>query len=183
MRRFIFLLMLTVAACNGTGTSTSSLSSEAPTFSPLTPTIAPDTPAPVTATPGPTTNFPDPNVYAWQPIISGLQRPVDLQPDGSGRLFVIEKAGRIRIFQNNQLIQTPFLDITDRVENNGNEQGLLGLVFHPQYAQNGLFFVNYTDTQHHNVIARFKVSSDPNVADPNSEQKLISVEDPFPNHN
>jgi len=116
-------------------------------------------------------------------VVSGLQRPVDLQPDGSGRLFVIEKPGRIRIIENDQLIETPFLDITERVGSGGNEQGLLGLAFHPQYAQNGRFFVNYTNKLGDTVLARFQVSSDPNVADPNSEVKLLGVDQPFPNHN
>jgi glucose/arabinose dehydrogenase len=106
-----------------------------------------------------------------------------LQVDGSGRLFVIEKVGRIRIIQDGQLLQASFLDITDRVGSSGNEQGLLGLAFHPQYAQNGRFFVNYTDNNGHDVIARFNVSSDPNLADPTSETNLINVSDPFPNHN
>jgi glucose/arabinose dehydrogenase len=116
-------------------------------------------------------------------IISGLQRPVDLQTDGSGRLFVLEKPGRIRIIENDQLIETPFLDISDRVGSGGNEQGLLGLAFHPQYAQNGRFFVNYTDKNGDTVLARFQVSSDPNVADPNSEVKILGVDQPFANHN
>src|SRR5678815_4828949 len=139
----------------------------------LPPTTISDTPVPSqtssTPTSGGATAFPDPNAYTWQMIVSGLQRPVDLQPDGSGRLFVIEKPGRIRIVQNGQLIETPFLDITDRVGSGGNEQGLLGLAFHPQYAQNGRFFVNYTDKNGDTVLARFQVSSDPNAADPNSE--------------
>jgi len=190
MRRFILLLVLSVAACNGTGTSTST--PPTPTIASLTqtslpPTTISDTPVPsqtsTTATPASTTTFPDPNAYTWQMIISGLQRPVDLQPDGSGRLFVIEKSGRIRIIQNDQLIETPFLDITDRVGSGGNEQGLLGLAFHPQYAQNGRFFVNYTDKLGDTVLARFQVSSDPNVADPNSEVKILGVDQPFANHN
>jgi glucose/arabinose dehydrogenase len=116
-------------------------------------------------------------------IASGLVRPVDIQPDGSGRLFIIEKVGRIRIFENGQLLDQPFIDISDRVNSSGNEQGLLGLAFHPQYEQNGRFFVNYTDNNGHDVIARFQVSSDPNIADPKSELKLVSINDPFPNHN
>jgi glucose/arabinose dehydrogenase len=112
-----------------------------------------------------------------------LTRPVDLQPDGSGRLFVIEKVGRIRIIENDQLLEAPFLDISERVGSDGNEQGLLGLVFHPQYAENGRFFVNYTDTNGDTVLARFQVSSDPNLADPNSETELLGVNQPFPNHN
>jgi len=114
---------------------------------------------------------------------SGLVRPVALQPDGSGRLFVIEKIGRIRIIENDQLIETPFLDISERVGSTGNEQGLLGLTFHPQYAQNGRFFVNYTDNNGNTVLARFQVSSEPNVADPKSEVKILGVDQPFANHN
>jgi glucose/arabinose dehydrogenase len=194
MKRFILLLVLTVAACNGVNTPTQTPASLTPTFiseteTPSAPTAVPvtETPsaAPASETPATTTTFPDPNAYTWQPLdISGLERPVDLQPDGSGRLFVIEKVGRIRILENDQLLETPFLDITDRVGSNGNEQGLLGLAFHPGYQENGRFFVNYTDTSGGDtVIARFQVSSDPNVADPNSEVQLLGVEQPFPNHN
>jgi glucose/arabinose dehydrogenase len=120
----------------------------------------------------------------WEQLsVSGLQRPVDLQVDGSGRLFVIEKVGRIRIIDNGQLLESPFLDISGQVGSNGNEQGLLGLAFHPQYSQNGRFFVNYTDNNGDTVLARFQVSGDPNRADPNSEVKLLGVDQPFPNHN
>ena len=178
-------MVLSVAACNGTGTPTSIPPSVTQTS--LPPTTISDTPLPTqtspTGTPAGTTTFPDPGAFTWQLILDGLQRPVDLQPDGSGRLFVIEKPGRIRILENDQLVDAPFLDITDRVGSGGNEQGLLGLAFHPQYAQNGRFFVNYTDKSGKDTIARFQVSSDPNVADPNSEVKLLSIDDPFPNHN
>jgi len=116
-------------------------------------------------------------------IVQGLQRPVDLQPDGSGRLFVLEKVGRIRIIENDQLLETPFLDISDRVGSTSNEQGLLGLAFHPQYQENGRFFVNYTDKNGDTVIARFQVSNDPNVADPTSEVLVLGIDQPFPNHN
>lgn len=85
--------------------------------------------------------------------------------------------------QNDQLLEEAFLDITDRVDSSGNEQGFLGLAFHPQYAQNGRFFVNYTDKNGDTSISRFQVSDDPNVADPASEVKLLGVDDPFPNHN
>lgn len=188
MKRLILLLVLTLFACTETNTPPP----PSPTTDPVTSTSAPPTPIPSTATPtqipftetpSSAETFPDPNAYTWQPLVAGFQRPVDLQVDGSGRLFVIEKVGRIRIIQDGQLLQASFLDITDRVGSSGNEQGLLGLAFHPQYAQNGRFFVNYTDNNGHNVIARFNVSSDPNLADPTSETNLINVSDPFPNHN
>src|SRR6266508_4244464 len=122
MRRLILFLVLFVAACNGTSTPISPPSSITPTAASLTqtslpPTTIPDTPIPSpippTATPASTTTFPDPKAYTWQMIISGLQRPVDLQPDGSGRLFVIKKPERIRIIENDQLIETPFFFFND----------------------------------------------------------------------
>jgi len=148
------------------------------------PTALPPTDAP-TDTPSAASTFPNPDGYAWEAIASGLTRPVDLQHagDGSGRLFIIEKVGRIRILQNGQLLDFPFLNITDRVGSSSNEQGLLGLAFHPNYEVNGLFFVNYTDNNGNTVIARYRVTSDPNVADPNSESVLLRVDQPFPNHN
>ena len=190
MRRLILLLVLSLAACNGSNTLSSPPST--PTVTSLTqtslpPATIPNTPAassiPASATAASAATFPDPNAYTWQMIVSGLQRPTDLQVDGSGRLFVLEKPGRIRIIQNDQLIETPFLDITDRVGSGGNEQGLLGLAFHPQYVQNGRFFVNYTDKLGDTVLARFQVSSDANVADPNSEVKILGIDQPFANHN
>ena len=188
MRRLILLLVFSVAACNGTGTPTSPPITPSFTQTSLPPTTISGTPdasqTSPSATPAQTTTFPDPNSYTWQPLsASGLVRPVALQADGSGRLFVIEKIGRIRIIENDQLIETPFLDISERVGSTGNEQGLLGLTFHPQYAQNGRFFVNYTDNNGNTVLARFQVSSEPNVADPKSEVKILGVDQPFANHN
>ena len=189
MRRFILLLVLPILACSGLNTplpytSTPVTASETP--SPLTaiPTTAVPTEISSTDTPLPPPNastFPDPNAYSWQPFVSGLQRPVDLQADGSGRLFVIEKVGRIRTIQNGQLLLTPFLDITDRVNNSGNEMGLLGLAFHPAYSQNGFLYVNYTGRGGNTFISRFNASGD--NADPNSEKILLTVDQPFPNHN
>jgi len=189
MKRFwILLLLLPMLACSGLNTPlppTPTVDSVTPTF--ISPTEIPVTPPlteiPPTNLPPNASTFPDPNAYMWQLITSGLERPVDLQADGSGRLFIVEKAGRIRIIQNGQLLPVPFLDITDRVGSSSNEQGLLGLAFHPNYAQNGRFFVNYTNTSGNTVIARFQVTSDPNIADPNSELKLLGVDQPFPNHN
>ena len=189
MRRLILLLVLPIMACSGSGTPPPS----APTVDPATQTFIPataipDTPTPSqippTETPPSATTFPDPNAYIWQQLpVSGLQSPVDLQVDGSGRLFVIEKVGRIRIIQNGQLLASPFLDISENVESSGSEQGLLGLAFHPRYQENGRFFVNYTDNNGDTVIARFQVSGVPNIADRDSEVKLLGVSQPFPNHN
>ncbi len=130
--------------------------------------------------------FPDAEQFTWQPVIDGLDRPIFLTHagDGSGRLFILEQAGRILIVQNGELLETPFLDIRFEVGSNGNEQGLLGLAFHPRYTENGYFYVNYTDRNGDTVIARFQVkASDPNQSDPASELRLLQIPQPYANHN
>jgi glucose/arabinose dehydrogenase len=120
-----------------------------------------------------------------QPVAGGLDTPVGIANagDGSGRLFVLEKIGRIRVVQNGALAAAPFLDITDRVGAGSSEQGLLGLAFHPRYAQNGFLFVNYTDRQGNTVVSRFSAQVDPGRADPASEVVLLTLEQPASNHN
>jgi glucose/arabinose dehydrogenase len=133
--------------------------------------------------PGP----PGPLVLALNPVVSGLNAPVDLQTpnDGSGRLFVVEQAGTIRVVTNASLLPTPFLDIHSKVDF-GGEKGLLGVAFHPNYQQNRRFFVNYdriVSGQMQTVISEFQTSpTDPNQADPASERILFTVDQPFPNH-
>ena len=115
----------------------------------------------------------------------GLVRPVSLTHagDDSGRLFVIEQEGRIRIIdRNGNLLPEPFLDLTDRVSCCG-ERGLLSVAFPPTYARSGEFFVNYTTLDKQTHISRFRVSSDPNRADRNSEQVILAFDQPFANHN
>lgn len=106
--------------------------------------------------------------------------------DGTDRLFVVEQQGVIYVFQNLQdvTVKNVFLDITDKVLF-GGEQGLLGLAFHPDYVHNGRFYVDYTtDNPRRTVIASYSVTpSTPEEADENSEEILLEVEQPFPNHN
>jgi len=130
-------------------------------------------------------SFPDPAGYEWQLLTGSLSRPVGLANpgDGSGRLFVLEQEGLIRIIQGGELLVEPFLDIRDRVGSSANEQGLLGLAFHPHYAENGYFYVNYTDQNGDTVIARFSISDDPNLADPASGVRLLQFPQPYANHN
>jgi glucose/arabinose dehydrogenase len=120
------------------------------------------------------------------PAIAGLQNPVDVANarDGSGRLFIVEQSGRIRVTKNGLLTPTPFLDLTAVVQF-GGEQGLLGLAFHPDFRDNGLFFVNYTRRDDGaTVVARYRVSvSDPDRADPASAVQLLLIPQPFANHN
>jgi glucose/arabinose dehydrogenase len=103
--------------------------------------------------------------------------------DGSGRMFVVEKTGAIRIVKGDQVLATPFIDLSSKVRASGSEQGLLGLAFHPRYAQNGRFFVGYTDNAGRNTVERYQVSGDPDQADPSTGVKLLSIDDPASNHN
>jgi glucose/arabinose dehydrogenase len=118
-----------------------------------------------------------------------FNRPVDLQHpgDGTDRIFVVEQAGIIKVFENTASVTSAqvFLDIRDRVNDSGNEEGLLGLAFHPNYENNGFFYVNYTAINpRRTVIARYTVSTnDPNQADRNSELVLLEFSQPFSNHN
>jgi len=118
-----------------------------------------------------------------------FSQPLDLQHanDESGRLFVVEKHGVIRVFENDPATEStsPFLDIRDRVDASGNEEGLLGLAFHPNYPTNGYFYVNYTAADpNRTVIARFQVSpQNANVAETESELQILSFSQPFSNHN
>jgi len=117
-------------------------------------------------------------------VASGLSSPLFLTspPGDNARLFIVEKTGRIRIVTNGTLLATPFLDISSQVSN-GGEQGLLGLAFHPQYAQNGIFVVNYTNQSGDTRVSRFTVSANPDLADGGSEQVVLGVAQPFENHN
>ncbi len=116
-------------------------------------------------------------------------RPVDFQSsrDGSGRLFVVEQHGKIYVFDNSPYVTTKkvFLDITDRVNDRRNEEGLLGLAFHSQFSSNGLFFVNYTaENPRRTVIARFSANPyNAASADKGSEKILLEVPQPYSNHN
>lgn len=117
----------------------------------------------------------------------GLARPVYLTHagDGSGRLFVVEKPGRIRIIANGDLLAAPFLDILGKVDSSGNEQGLLSVAFHPDFSNNRRFFVYYTSNASDEIIvAEYKASAaNPNVAEA-SERVLLRVPHPtFENHN
>jgi glucose/arabinose dehydrogenase len=116
--------------------------------------------------------------------VTGLNAPVHVTHagDGSGRLFVVEQAGRIRLVRSGALQPTPFLDITSRVGCCG-ERGLLSVAFPPGYAAKRHFYVNYTNLAGNTVVARYRLSADPDLADPGSEQIVLSVTQPFSNHN
>ncbi|HEX9019466.1 MAG TPA: PQQ-dependent sugar dehydrogenase, partial [Anaerolineaceae bacterium] len=132
------------------------------------------------------TAFPDPAGFTWVQVASGIMRPTAIAflPGGSGSFLALSQPGVILIYQKNQALAAPFLDLTSKVGSNGNEQGLLGIALHPQFQKNGYFYINYTDKDGNTVIARFQVSaSNPNQADPGSEKVLLRVNQPFANHN
>ena len=115
-------------------------------------------------------------------------RPVDLQHagDNTNRLFVVEQEGIISVFPNQSNVSSKktFLDLREKVDDTGNEEGLLGLAFHPNYETNGYFYVNYTTPDQTTVISRFKVSTgNVDQADPNSEYKILEFDQPYSNHN
>ncbi len=178
----------------------------------LSPTV---TPAPVVGpasqpalTPSPTAAAPTPTPAAAvdtpEPVEARPLAPVELEPafpglefdrmvlltypdDGSGRLFVVLQPGRIVVFDNDPGVESAetFLDIRERVNDSGNEEGLLGLAFDPAFAENGHFYVNYTASgPRRTVVSRFSVSAeDPDRADPDSELVFLEVAQPYRNHN
>lgn len=122
---------------------------------------------------------------ALESTASGLFRPLEAvhAGDGSGRLFIAEQGGQIRIWDDGQLLPRPFLDLTSLVSCCG-ERGLLALAFHPEYRTNGYFYVGLTDDVGDTVIARYSVSAgDPNVANPSSALTILEVAQPASNHN
>jgi glucose/arabinose dehydrogenase len=128
-------------------------------------------------------------VVALEPVATGLENPLYITHAGDDRLMIVEQPGRMRIWRDGILSATPFLDITALVNSSGNEQGFLGVAFHPHYAVPGaegagLFWVNYTDLDGHTVVARYSVSADnPDLADPGSARILLTIFQPFANHN
>ncbi|MGZ8514174.1 MAG: PQQ-dependent sugar dehydrogenase [Candidatus Limnocylindrales bacterium] len=118
-------------------------------------------------------------------IASGLSKPLLLTNagDGSGRLFVVEQTGKIRIIKGGRLLAAPFLDLSASVSG-GNEQGLLGLAFHPGYRSNGKLYVSYTDRNGTSILREYRVSaSNPDRVNRSSGRTLLSLRQPYANHN
>lgn len=120
-------------------------------------------------------------------VAGGFASPVAITHagDGSGRLFVVEQGGLVRIMRNGVIAPSPFLNITSLVTPSGGEQGLLGLAFPPGFATRGTFYVNFTNRTAvgNTVIARFGLGVNPDLADPASRQDLLTIVQPFSNHN
>src|SRR5882762_7967284 len=141
---------------------------------------------------GSSTRAPAPPPAALQvelvPVASGFASPLDIQQagDGSGRLFVVEQAGAIKIIQSGNVLGTPYLDISSSVAS-GGETGLLGLAFHPNFTSNGCFYVNYTSTRNGKLqtfISELRAATTAaNTVNTTSEQNLFTVDQPEANHN
>jgi hypothetical protein len=124
-------------------------------------------------------------------VADGLEEPVAAVTAGDERLFIVERAGRILVHRHGEVLATPFLDIRPLVASEDAEQGLLGLAFHPRFADNGFFYVAYVRDlvppdphRHEKVVARYRVDgTSPDVADPASAEPVMVIEQPFRNHN
>ena len=207
---FVWLIMMILAACQSADDGIEVTPPIAPVTDavgqvtvPVAPTTAPDTPTAVpntptsqptdqpTATPTITptpTNTPIPEAPVTSinlvPVANGFVKPVYLTHAGDDRLFVVEQDGTIRIVQNGAILPQPFLNIDPLVGSGGSEQGLLSMAFHPAYGENGRFFIYYTDNNGGTVVARYQVSAnDPNQADPDSAVVLLTLPQPYGNHN
>jgi len=178
-------LVALLEACGGGG-------SDGPRVVPTpTPTSGVPTPTPqrtavptpvatpvVTASPG----VPPP--LRLEPVATGLDQPlfVTAAPGDASRLFVLEQSGRIRIVASGALLAQPFVDLSERISCCG-ERGLLGLAFHPSYASNGRFFVNYTNTDGDTEVVELARSANGDQASPDTVRRFFTVAQPFPNHN
>jgi len=185
------VLLVVVVACEGSqATSFAPAPSEAPASASLEPSVAPSEAA---GSPGPAGPSASPGGGAFDPETLGL----DLEPvvdqlvlplavthagDGSGRIFVVEQRGQVRIVRDGQLLGDPFLNIGDRLTA-GGERGLLGLAFHPDYPDDPRFFVNYTDLEGDTVVSSFSAEAGADRADGDSEVVLLRFDQPYPNHN
>jgi glucose/arabinose dehydrogenase len=173
-----------VAACGSSeGSSNPPTTTAVPSAAPPTATASS---SPTVALPTPGESF-DPAAVTLELelVADGIQQPVDIAVPGvgSGRVFVVEQAGRIRVVRDGALVEQPFLDIVERIAS-GGERGLLGLAFHPAFPDDPRFFVNYTDRNGDTVIAEYALlASDPDVGDPDSERILLEIDQPFANHN
>ncbi|MCC6177537.1 MAG: PQQ-dependent sugar dehydrogenase [Chloroflexi bacterium] len=138
------------------------------------------------ASPGAVGSGPPPSIVLQPLPAKNLAQPlyVTHAGDGSGRLFVVEKGGRILVLKDSQSDPHVFLDLSGVVGASGSEQGLLGLAFHPRYRENGRFFVDYTDRQGDTVIAEYRASSpSSNQANPSSARRVLWLDQPAQNHN
>lgn len=186
------VLAIVLAGCGGGSTG----SAAPPATSPPTATTgsapivsvapSPAVPASPSLTPAPVPSF-DPTGLRVElrEIARGFTSPLGIATagDGSNRVFVVEQGGTVRIVRNGQVGARPFLDIADRISS-GGERGLLGLAFHPSFPDDPRLFVDYTDRTGDTQVSSFRVDpASPDVVDAGTEERLLHVKQPYPNHN
>ncbi len=176
------VVLLLALGCNGSSDETAGAPSPSETGSTEIPTASGETetqPLPTPTDPG----KPGPGGPLGLKIVaSGLDSPVfaTAAPGEPDRLYVVEQPGRIRVLEKGKLLDEPFLDLTSEVSS-GGERGLLSMAFHPDYASNGLFYVDYTDLEGDTRVAEYRVSSA--GAEPTRVRELLYVMQPYANHN
>jgi glucose/arabinose dehydrogenase len=183
----LLVLAAIVAGCGGTGPTASPASASASASPPSSASAAQSpTLSPTPSQTPPAGSFDPAGIsLALEPVVDGFSAPLAVANagDGSGRLFVAEQGGAIRIVRDGALVEQPFIDISDRISS-GGERGLLGLAFHPNFPSDPRFFVNYTDTDGNTRVSSFTVdSTNPDRADPASEVRMMFIKQPFSNHN
>ncbi len=119
----------------------------------------------------------------FEPVVTGLTKPVDADefPPGSGRLLITQQEGLIRVFDGQNVLPAPFLDLSNRISCCG-ERGLLNVALHPQFETNGLLYVHYIDSDVQTTVSRFRVGDNPNVAEPDSESIVLTLPHQRLNH-
>ena len=192
--------VILVAACSPSATGTRSPAVGSPPVTVATPTATVATvatPRPTTSPTIPATGQPPASiaVVPFDPagltvkvvvVATGFDSPLDVANagDGSGRVFVVEQAGRIRIVRDGALVERPFLDISGRIAS-GGERGLLGLAFHPDFPTDPRFFVDYTDRerQHRDLVVPGERPRPRRRRPRRARRVLLHIDQPFPNHN
>ena len=178
----LFVLLTTALVACGTSPSSRTPAASGASAAPSSAPTATATPAstPV-ATPAGSIGA---GAIDLETVVSGLASPVDIATtdDGTGRIYVAEQGGTVRIVDGSTLLPAPFLDIAANISS-GSERGLLGIAFHPHFADDPRVFVDYTDTDGNTVVSSFEVGLDADAVDPASERVILQVEQPFSNHN
>ncbi len=198
---FVLFFILALTACQGrTMTPVPPVLTVEPTTTPLTPVEAvpqatdlPTQNIPPVEQPTPepnnsgqredVTKIPVGENFTWQIITSGFSRPLGMTDAGNNDLYIVEQGGLIKVFRNGQVLTTHFLDLSDRVGAQANEQGLLGLALDADYLTNRIFYLNYTNKKGDTIISRFTANADFETADADSEQVLMVIAQPYANHN
>ena len=177
MHRFVLLagIVLVTGCAHLPPTASPPSSTTAPTFTPAA--------QPTETTPARRIELPDPASAAWKDVLSGFTRPLALSNAGDDRVFVVEQQGLIWAVDWGQDNPQVFLDISERVNDRANEQGLLDLAFHPSFSENRRFFVNYSGVNGETIIAEYLADTNLNRGNRESERVLLRIDQPYANHN